>query len=155
MRCSRLFALGCNYRLEQEQRRDTILQRSNDMDIQQLIGNTLRWGVILACLLASIGGVYYLVQHGLDTVPDYRHFDVASAAAQSNITTFTGLWQGILHGDAASCIQVGVIVLILTPVARVVLSLFDFIVEQDWLYVAITALVLGIIVSNSLSGVHH
>jgi len=125
------------------------------MDIQQLIGNTLRWGVILACLLASIGGIYYLLQHGLDTVPDYRHFDVASAAAQSNITTFTGLWQGILHGDEASCIQVGVIVLILTPVARVVLSLFDFIVEQDWLYVAITALVLGIIVSNSLGGVHH
>ena len=124
------------------------------MDIQQLIGNTLRWGVILACLLASIGGIYYLLQHGLDPVPDYRHFDVVSAAAQSNITTFNGLWQGILHGDAASCIQVGVIVLILTPVARVVLSLFDFIVERDWLYVAITALVLGIIVSNSLGGVH-
>lgn len=124
------------------------------MDIQQLIGNTLRWGVILACLLASIGGIYYLLQHGLDTVPNYRHFDIVSAAAQSNITTFNGLWQGILHGDAASCIQVGVIVLILTPVARVVLSLFDFIVEQDWLYVAITALVLGIIVSNSLGGVH-
>ena len=66
------------------------------MDIQQLIGNTLRWGVILACLLASIGGIYYLLQHGLDTVPDYRHFDVVSAAAQSNITTFNGLWQGSL-----------------------------------------------------------
>lgn len=125
------------------------------MDIQQLIGNTLRWGVILACLLASIGGIYYLLQHGLDTGPDYHHFDIVSAAAQSNITTFNGLWQGILHGDAASCIQVGVIVLILTPVARVALSLFDFIVEQDWLYVAITALVLGIIVSNSLGGAHH
>ncbi len=125
------------------------------MDIQQLIGNTLRWGLILACLLASIGGIYYLLQHGLDTVPDYRHFDIVSAAAQSNITTFNGLWQGILHGDAASCIQVGVIVLILTPVARVALSLFDFIVERDWLYAAITALVLGIIVSNSLGGVHH
>ena len=125
------------------------------MDIQQLIGNTLRWGVILACLLATIGGVYYLMEHGLDPVPDYRHFDIASAAAQTNYTTLGGLWQGILHGDAASCIQVGVIVLILTPVARVALSLFDFIVEQDWLYVAITALVLGIIVSNSLGGVHH
>ena len=112
------------------------------MDIQQLIGNTLRWGVILACLLASIGGIYYLLQHGMDTVPDYRHFDDVSAAAQSNITTFNG-------------IQVGVIVLILTPVARVVLSLFDFIVERDWLYAAITALVLSIIVSNSLGGAHH
>lgn len=124
------------------------------MDIQQLIGNTLRWGVILACLLATIGGVYYLMEHGLDPVPDYRHFDVASAAAQTNYTTLGGLWQGILHGDAASCVQVGVIVLILTPIARVVLSLFDFIVEQDWLYVSITAIVLAVIISNSLSGVH-
>ena len=124
------------------------------MDIQQLIGNTLRWGVILACLLATIGGVYYLMQHGLDPVPDYRHFDVASAAAQTNYTTLGGLWQGILHGDAASCVQVGVIVLILTPIARVVLSLFDFIVAQDWLYVSITAIVLAVIISNSLGGVH-
>ena len=124
------------------------------MDIQQLIGNTLRWGAILACLLATIGGVYYLMQHGLDPVPDYRHFDVASAAAQTNYTTLGGLWQGILHGDAASCVQVGVIVLILTPIARVVLSLFDFIVEQDWLYVSITAIVLAVIISNSLGGVH-
>lgn len=124
------------------------------MDIQQLIGNTLRWGVILACLLATIGGVYYLMQHGLDPVPDYRHFDAPSAAAQTNYTTLGGLWQGILHGDAASCVQVGVIVLILTPIARVVLSLFDFIVEQDWLYVSITAIVLAVIISNSLGGVH-
>lgn len=124
------------------------------MDIQQLIGNTLRWGVILACLLATIGGVYYLMEHGLDPVPDYRHFDVASAAAQTNYTTLGGLWQGILHGDAASCVQVGVIVLILTPIARVVLSLLDFIVEQDWLYVSITAIVLAVIISNSLGGVH-
>ena len=124
------------------------------MDIQQLIGNTLRWGVILACLLATIGGVYYLMEHGLDPVPDYRHFDVASAAAQTNYTTLGGLWQGILHGDAASCVQVGVIVLILTPIARVVLSLFDFIVEQDWLYVSITAIVFAVIISNSMGGVH-
>ena len=116
------------------------------MDIQQLIGNTLRWGVILACLLATIGGVYYLIQHGLDPVPDYRHFEAANAAAQFNFTTLGGLWQGILHG---------VIVLILTPIARVVLSFFDFIVEQDWLYVAITAIVLTVIISNSLGGVHH
>ena len=125
------------------------------MDIQQLIGNTLRWGVILACLLATIGGIYYLTQHGLSPVRGYPHLDAASPAAQCDVTTLGGLWHGILHGDAASCIQVGVLVLILTPIARVVLSFFDFIVEQDWLYVAITAIVLTVIISNSLGGVHH
>lgn len=124
------------------------------LDIQQLIGNTLRWGVTIACILATIGGVYYLAQHGLETVPDYTTFDATAAAAQTHFTTLTGLWHGLLQLDAASCIQVGVIVLILTPISRVVLSLFDFVVEGDWLYVAITAIVLLVIISNSLGGVH-
>ena len=40
------------------------------LDIQQLIGNTLRRGVTLACLLAALGGLYYLVTHGGEPVPD-------------------------------------------------------------------------------------
>ena len=50
-------------------------------DIQQLIGNTLRRGVTLACVLAALGGLYYLIAHGADDVPDYRHFDPHTAAA--------------------------------------------------------------------------
>lgn len=52
--------------------------------------------------------------------------------------------------NSRSWIQTGVIVLILTPVMRVVLSLFDFLRERDWLYAVITSVVLAVIIANSL-----
>ena len=85
------------------------------LDIQQLIGNTLRRGVTLACLLAALGGLYYLVTHGGEPVPDYRHFDPTTAAAQTHFTTLTGIVRGVAAFDAYSCIQLGVVALILTP----------------------------------------
>ncbi|EJX08966.1 membrane protein containing DUF1634 [gut metagenome] len=48
--------------------------------------------------------------------------------------------------------QLGVLALILTPIMRVVLSLFDFLQERDWLYAAITAIVLAVILVNSVGG---
>ena len=107
------------------------------LDIQQLIGNTLRRGVTLACLLAALGGLYYLVTHGGEPVPDYRHFDPTTAAAQTHFTTLTGIVRGVAAFDAYSCIQLGVVALIL---------------ERDWLYAGITATVLAVIVVNSIGG---
>ena len=43
-------------------------------------------------------------------------------------------------------------VLILTPILRVLLSLVDFLAEHDWLYALITSIVLGIIISYSIGG---
>ena len=108
-------------------------------DIQQLIGNTLRRGVTLACVLAALGGLYYLIAHGADAVPDYRHFDPHTAAAQTDYTSLMGIVRGV-------------VALILPPILRVVLSLFDFTLERDWLYAAITAIVLAVIVVNSVGG---
>lgn len=121
-------------------------------DLQQLIGNTLRWGVTIACTLAAIGGVVYLSRHGGEPLPDYTSFDPASAAGQTDYTTLSGIWQGVMTGHGRSCIQLGVLALILTPIMRVVLSLFDFVLEHDWLYSAITAVVLAVIISNSIGG---
>ena len=121
-------------------------------DIQQLIGNTLRRGVTLACVLAALGGLYYLIAHGADAVPDYRHFDPHTAAAQTDYTSLMGIVRGVAALNAHSCIQLGVVALLLTPILRVVLSLFDFTLERDWRYAAITAIVLAVIVVNSLGG---
>ena len=110
-------------------------------DIQQLIGNTLRRGVTLACVLAALGGLYYLIAHGADAVPDYRHFDPHTAAAQTDYTSLMGIVRGVAALNAHSCIQLGVVV-----------SLLDFTLERDWLYAAITAIVLAVIVVNSIGG---
>lgn len=121
-------------------------------DLQQIIGNTLRWGVTIACTIAAIGGIIYLSRHGSEPLPDYTTFDYGTASGAADYTTLTGIWQGVLAGSGRSCIQLGVLALILTPITRVVLSLFDFLQERDWLYSTITAVVLAVIISNSIGG---
>lgn len=122
-------------------------------DIQQLIGNTLRTGVTLACAVAFIGGVILLARHGGEAFDLTRYKDFSYAADHpATYTTLPGIWQGLRHFTAAGWIQTGVLILILTPIMRVALSLLDFIQERDWLYALITAVVLAVIISNSLGG---
>lgn len=121
-------------------------------DIQKLIGNTLRRGVITACMLATLGGGYYLAVHGGDMIPDYGHFPANSAMSHPEYTSLKGIWQGLLDFNAYSCIQLGVVALILTPILRVLLSLSDFFLEKDWLYALITGIVLAVIICNSIGG---
>lgn len=118
-------------------------------DIQQLVGNTLRWGVSVACAIAFVGGALYLVNHGGEPMKDYTRFDY-NAPQPAEYTTLGGILGGLCSFTAVGWIQTGVLALILTPVLRVALSLVDFLEERDWLYAAITAVVLAVIVSNSL-----
>lgn len=121
-------------------------------DMQQLIGNTLRWGVIVACAIALVGGVMYIFEHGAEPMKDYSHFSYdAPPQGYKQYTTLQGIVGGVFSFSSTGWIQLGVVALILTPVMRVVLSLFDFMKQRDWLYVAITGAVLSVIVCNSLN----
>ncbi len=119
-------------------------------DLRELIGNTLRIGVFTAALVALVGGILYLVQHGAEPRPDYSHFAYTDAH-DTSYTTLSGILQGALHFTATGWIQLGVIILFLTPILRVLLSLLDFVRQRDWLYSAITATVLAVIIVNSLA----
>ena len=123
-------------------------------DIQLLVGNTLRWGVTLACVIAAMGGVIYLMEHGGEPMKDYSHFAYGAAAEEhESYTTLSGIVDGVINFTATGWIQLGVIALLLTPIMRVALSLIDFVQERDWLYAGISAVVLAVIISNSLGGV--
>lgn len=122
-------------------------------DIQQLIGNTLRIGVSLACLVALIGGLLYLFQHGGEPMKDYSVFHGADHTAEvESYTTLQGIFSGLFDFTAVGWIQTGVLVLLLTPILRVGLSLVDFLKERDWLYAIISAIVLAVIILNSIEG---
>jgi len=116
--------------------------------MQQLIGSTLRIGVMTACCIAILSGTYYLIRHGADPVPDYSTFHGEPAS----LTTLSGILMGLLQFQAKNWIQLGVLVLMLTPITRILLSLVDFAHQKDWLYVTITAIVFLVILSNSLGG---
>jgi len=93
-----------------------------DKDISLLVGQILRIGVILASSILILGGIFYLIVHGQDTVPNYRDF---VGEGNSN-TTITGIISGAFSRNIPQVIQLGVLLLICTPIVRVIGSLFGF-----------------------------
>lgn len=120
----------------------------NDRNIEVFIGQTLRIGVILSCAVALIGGIMYLLHHGMQTIPDYTTFHGEDAS----YTSLPGIVKGLGTGSATEIIQLGVAILIATPILRIVLSLVSFILEKDKLYVVITLIVLGVIMTSMFGG---
>ncbi len=133
--------------------------KPTQLDIQLLISRTLRWGVSIACLIALVGGVIFLFHHGSEPfdLSQYQGFSYHDTKAVDfttlpAYTTLRGIAEGFFAFTPIGWIQMGVLVLILTPILRVALSLFDFLRDRDWLYSAITAIVLAVIISNSIEG---
>lgn len=116
-------------------------------DLRNTIARTLRLGVTVSFVLTLLGGVVYLLHHGGEAAPDYSTFNGPSV----EYTTLRGILGGAFHLTAYGLIQIGVVALLLTPIMRVVLSLFDFVRQHDWLYATITSIVLAVILVNSLS----
>lgn len=119
-----------------------------DHDVQLLIGNVLRWGVILAMSVVFFGGIIYVFRHGHETAC-YQKFVGEPAFLKS----IPGIFHGVRVFKGRAIIQTGILLLIATPITRVLLSIFSFLREKDYLYVVITLLVLGIITASMLSGI--
>jgi uncharacterized membrane protein len=61
---------------------------------------------------------------------------------------------GIVPALSATLTRAGLVVLMATPVARVVVSVGEYAAEKDWLFFALTAAVLVILVGSLLVTVH-
>jgi uncharacterized membrane protein len=118
-----------------------------DSDMQVVIGWVLRLGVFISMLVVFLGGVLYLYRHG-QTEVDYRVFKGIPVFLQ----TGGGIVDGILNFRGRAIIQAGIILLIATPIVRVICSAVGFVLEKDYLYIGITLLVLAIIFISMLSG---
>ncbi|HET7896187.1 MAG TPA: DUF1634 domain-containing protein [Flavisolibacter sp.] len=115
-------------------------QTIQDRDLELLMGNLLRYGVLASLVVVLIGAVFYLLQHGGEQ-PSYRQF----VGEPKRLTEIKQVWQTALQGRGRSIIQLGLFILMATPVARIVFSVIGYILERDWLYIVITLLVLGVI----------
>jgi uncharacterized membrane protein len=117
-----------------------------DERMDLMIATLLRTGVVLSAATTLAGGLWYFFQHG-GVMPDYRVF----RGEPVELHNFSGVLKGIAEGRAEALIQLGVLMLIATPIARVALSVVAFAVDRDRTYVAITLLVLAALVA-SLAG---
>ena len=118
-----------------------------DKDMQVVIGWVLRAGVFLSMTVVILGGVIYLYRHG-QTIANYNEFK----GIPDFVSNLRGIIDGILNFRGRAIIQAGIILLIATPVIRVIFSAIGFILEKDHLYTGITFIVLLIIFISALSG---
>ena len=120
--------------------------RWTDEQVEKFVGNLLRYGVLSAALVALIGGVFYLARFGAMPV-HYRDF----TGEPPRLTSVAGVIGGVLALDPRAVIQLGLLLLIATPIARVAFSLVAFIRQRDRTYILITAIVLAVLL-YSLTG---
>ncbi|AOM77944.1 DUF1634 domain-containing protein [Pedobacter steynii] len=111
-----------------------------DRDIQVILGTLLRVGVIASMSVVMIGGLLYLFSDHAVLI-DYRNFN----PDKSGFSSIPAILIGLKDLDSKAIIQFGTLLLIFTPVARVVFSIFSFLIERDYLYVLIGLFVLSII----------
>jgi uncharacterized membrane protein len=113
-----------------------------------LLSRVLRSGVLLAGAIVLLGGIMYLARHGAEPI-SYREF----LGEPPSLSTLGGIGGAVGQFQAAAIIQLGLLVLIATPVMRVFLSVLAFARVKDWIYVAVTLVVLGILVFSFVGGV--
>jgi uncharacterized membrane protein len=112
----------------------------DDRRMETIMGRLLQAGVLLASAVVLVGGFLYLREHSSKPV-DYRTFSGEAADLRYPIR----LLRLLATGDAAAIVQLGVLLLIATPVARVVFAVIGFAIERDRLYLCISLIVLAVL----------
>ena len=118
----------------------------DEFRIEAAMAHLLRIGVIAAAVVVAAGGCIYLARHGL-AHPGYKVF----RGEPADLRTIPGIWSDAMNLSGRGIIQLGLVMLIATPIARVAFSVFAFARERDYLYVGLTLVVLGLL-AYSLTG---
>lgn len=109
--------------------------------IETMIGRILQIGVVIAAVIMAIGLILFLVNGGN-----------SGYAANAHPTTIHAILVGTAQLKPYAIMMVGMFCLILTPVLRVIVSIYAFYKEKDRLYVIITTLVLLILCISFIIG---
>jgi uncharacterized membrane protein len=116
-----------------------------DQRVEAVVGKLLRAGVILSAAVVLLGGIIFLITHGLEKA-NYRVF----VGEPSDLRTLRGILHRALQLRGRGIIQLGLLLLIATPIARVAFSIFGFAAEKDRMYVIFTGIVLVVLLYSLL-----
>jgi uncharacterized membrane protein len=112
-----------------------------DKRIEHILGNLLRAGVVFSAFIVLCGALVYLTRHGREPA-DYRVFH----GEPSELRKVPGVMRDAVALSGRGIIQLGLLLLIATPVARVIFSIWGFAAERDRMYVVFTVIVLAILI---------
>ncbi len=114
-------------------------------DLRRAVGLVLRYGVVVSFAVVALGSVLLF----LEGQTGYNQLGTAEelfSAQNRYLVGATLLVQGVASAKPYSIIELGLGVLLATPIARVAISIFLFVAEKRYAFVAITATVLTILV---------
>ncbi|HKS82978.1 MAG TPA: DUF1634 domain-containing protein [Candidatus Acidoferrales bacterium] len=118
-----------------------------DEKTERFLGVLLQAGVLLSGAVVLIGGILYLVHYGHNPA-SYHTF----TGARAGLNSLSAVLSGVARLDSRAVIQLGLLLLIATPVVRVLLSVFAFWLERDRPYVIFTLVVLAVLLYSLLLG---
>jgi len=103
--------------------------------------------LVSGVLIVGVGASAVLILIGLvgSTILGWDGSLAGQAPSATTATDFAGVFTGLGALRPIAFAQLGLLVLIATPVVRVATSVVAFATERDWLYTAITLVVLGIL----------
>jgi uncharacterized membrane protein len=117
----------------------------DDARMETIMGRLLQAGVLLAAVFVLVGGAMYMAAH---------------AGERSSYSVFKGtpiqvrhpapLLLGLEHGAPSAIIEVGLLLLVATPICRVIFAVIAFAMERDTLYVAVSLTVLAVLLYGML-----
>ena len=120
------------------------MKKSDDIQVEKnlrfVVSKILRFGVLTAATITFLGGILFFIQHP-ESIFEYSTFNSEPARLTE---VFTIISEAFLLKSRA-VIQFGILVLITTPVLRVLFSLIGFFIEKDWIYVVITGIVIAVL----------
>ncbi len=122
---------------------------NNEQQLKYLLSNLLKYGVLIATAVVLFGGILYLIHHGVEPAR-YQFFRGEPLQFRSP----AGVVQAVLSGSDRGIIQLGLLLLIATPILRVVVSLLAFLLKREFIYVIVTLLVLASL-TYSLIGAYY
>ena len=121
--------------------------RWNERAIERLIGRLLQLGVLVAATVVAIGGAALLAQYGASPA-DFHTFRGTSEPLRD----LGSIVRGAMQLDSRAIVQLGLVLLIATPVARVALTFVAFVVRRDRLYAALSLVVLMLLIYGLVWG---
>ena len=119
-----------------------------DLDLNRSVGNLLRLGVIISVATSLFGFVKLFIE-GFTMPKDYSSLEVPEG------TIWQSFFNSLKNFEGIGIIQLGILILILTPLVRIIFALVGYIKEKDYTYVIVSLIVLSIMLVSFLMGFAH
>ncbi|BDI19178.1 hypothetical protein ANSO36C_49800 [Nostoc cf. commune SO-36] len=126
-----------------------VTKTSNEQQLEYLLSNLMKYGVLIASAVVLLGGILYLIHHGTEPA-EYHFFRAEPLEFRSPV----GVVKAVLSGSNRGIIQLGLLLLIATPIVRVFISLLAFLLQREFIYVIVTLLVMASLI-YSLVGAYY